>query len=110
MTAAFGLSPEALIKIKAVFDGYPQVDRVRVFGSRALGRHRTGSDLDLAVDGTNLGLNDLLELHLRLDNLLLPYKFDLVAFAQISEPSLREHIERAGVTLFERKTSSTPFG
>ena len=63
-------------------------------------KHRPGSDLE--IDAAKLSLDDLLELRLKLDNLLLPYKFDLIEFSRITEPTLRDHIERVGVLLFER--------
>ena len=57
VTAEFGLSAEALKNIKAVFAGDQRIERVRVFGSRALGRQRPGSDVDLAIDSASLKLD-----------------------------------------------------
>jgi predicted nucleotidyltransferase len=98
----FGLSDPVLERILSVFAGSPKVDRVRIFGSRALGSFREGSDIDLAIEGAGLELDDLLQLRLLLDNLMLLYRFDLVDVARIENESLRDHIERFGKVVFER--------
>jgi predicted nucleotidyltransferase len=45
---SFGLRPEALELIRGVFRGHPEVERVEIFGSHALGRFEEQSDVDLA--------------------------------------------------------------
>lgn len=99
---AFGISDAALNGIHSVFTGSRKVHRVRIFGSRAMGRQREGSDIDLAIEGEALTLDDLLDLRLGLENLQLPYRFDLLDLAMVDEPALRDHIERVGQVVFER--------
>lgn len=95
----FGLSTEALDGILDVLRTSPRIHRVRLFGSRAVGTFREGSDIDLAIEGRGLSLGDLLTLQVRLDELNLPYGFDLVDVATITNPALASHIERFGTTL-----------
>lgn len=81
----------------------PEVRQLILFGSRAKGSHKTGSDVDLAVKGeavtyeTAVRLADVLN-----EEKPLPYFFDVVNYHSIKEPRLIEHIDRVGVVLFDR--------
>lgn len=99
----FGIEEDDLQNIKAIFESEKQISEVILFGSRAKGNFSNGSDIDLALKGENLTLNNLLNLATALDELLLPYKFDLVIFSRIEESKLTEHIEKIGVILFNRE-------
>ena len=79
-----------------------EIDEIILFGSRAKGTFRIGSDIDIALKGGNLKLNDILDATLVIDKLLLPYKLDLVIYTRIEEPALIEHINRVGKILFKR--------
>ncbi|MDR1452716.1 MAG: nucleotidyltransferase domain-containing protein [Candidatus Margulisbacteria bacterium] len=59
---------------------------VYIFGSRATGKARQYSDLDIAVDnfGQPLPPRTLLRLSIDFDNSLLPYKVDVVDLNNIS--------------------------
>lgn len=61
-----------------------------------------GSDIDIALKGVNISLKDLANISARLDELELPYKFDLIVFDRIQEPNLTDHIQRVGVSLYKR--------
>jgi predicted nucleotidyltransferase len=76
-----------------------KVDSVILFGSRAKGTFSNGSDIDIALKGENIVLNDVLDLLNALDELLLPYKFDIVIFDRIEDDVLKEHINRVGISL-----------
>ncbi|MFS6828187.1 nucleotidyltransferase domain-containing protein [Cyanobium sp. ATX 6F1] len=80
---------------------HPAVQRVILYGSRALGRHRSGSDIDLCLQAPALGLGELLQLGAELDDLLLPWRIDLQLLHLIDHPTLLEHIARAGMVLWE---------
>jgi predicted nucleotidyltransferase len=95
------LPPEELRQVLEVFRRYPAVSAVKLFGSRAKGTHRPYSDVDLAVFGP-LGPLEGEAIALDLEDLLLPYKFDVVPMAHLEHAALREHIERVGITIFER--------
>jgi len=74
------------------------IDQVLLYGSRAMGRNHSGSDVDLCLVAPSLNLEDLL-LGARLDDLLLPWRFDLQLQHRIDHPNLLAHIERVGVAL-----------
>ena len=75
------------------------LEPVVLYGSRAMVRHHSGSDVDLCLLAPSLDLEDLLLLGARLDDLLLPWRFDLQLKHSIDHPGLLEHIERVGVAL-----------
>jgi predicted nucleotidyltransferase len=95
-----GLPAPAIEKICVVFKDYPQIDRVFLYGSRALGTHRPGSDIDLCVQAESFGLTELLEIENRIDDLLLPWKVDLSLLHSIDNPALLDHIRRVGVIFY----------
>ena len=82
------------------------MEKAVLYGSRAKATHKTGSDIDLTLHaGTALSLNMLLHIANDLDDLLLPYTFDLSIFRDITDPDLTEHIRRVGVSLYEKPMS-----
>ncbi|MEI8038132.1 MAG: nucleotidyltransferase domain-containing protein [Verrucomicrobiota bacterium] len=98
----FGLPPETVEKIRGVLALHPQIEKAVVYGSRAKGNYRNGSDIDLTLFGEGLDLNELLRIMNELDDLLLPYTIDLSIFATLTHPALLDHIRRVGVTLYQR--------
>lgn len=99
--SALGLTPDELALIRAVFRRHPEVESVQLFGSRAKGTHQPWSDVDLALRGVTDPLRAE-AIAADLDELPLPYRFDVVAFPTIAHEPLREHIERVGVTVYRR--------
>ena len=98
----FGLPEEAIQEIQAALVLYPEVEKAILYGSRAMGTFKPGSDIDLTLVGEKLTHNHLLGIMSDLDDLLLPWMIDLSLLATIDHPGLREHIERVGQTLYER--------
>jgi predicted nucleotidyltransferase len=100
----FGLKEADLDQIQAVFSRYPQVEKVLVYGSRAMGNYKTGSDIDLTLFGKDdLTLDILYRIMEDLDNLFLPYTFDLSIFNHISDKDMISHIRRVGCTFYKQK-------
>lgn len=98
----FGLEDIIIDKIQQVFEANPKVDEALLFGSRAKGNYREDSDIDLALKGQRLSYDDILAIGVKLDELNLAYKIDLLNYHTIDEPALVEHIDRAGVVFYER--------
>jgi predicted nucleotidyltransferase len=95
----FGLSPQTLASLKAIFSRYSEIEKVVLYGSRAKGNFKVGSDIDLTLMAPGLDLTGLLKIEDDIEELMLPYKVDLSLFHQIENPDLREHIKRVGITL-----------
>lgn len=103
MTLRFGLKEATIQKIGAVFAHYLQVEKAVLYGSRAKGNYKNGSDIDLTLcGGADLTLNVLYRISDELDDLLLPYTIDLSIFSHISDPDVIEHIQRVGMTFYEK--------
>jgi len=95
-----GLSPETLSKIKNVFKSHARIEKVILYGSRAKGNFRNGSDIDLTLVGKSLTTSELFKIENELDDLLLPYKIDLSILHNIENPGLIKHINRIGLLFF----------
>jgi len=98
----FGLRREIIERINEVFAKYPQIEQAILYGSRAKGNFKNGSDIDLTLKGHGLNLSLINEILIDLDDLLLPYTFDVSIFNRISSDGLVEHIKRAGKVFYER--------
>lgn len=95
-----GLSEETIHKITDVFLEQPNITKAILYGSRAKGNFRNGSDIDLVLIGDKLIYNDLTKVVMRLDDLFLPYTFDISLFNQIDNPDLIDHISRVGLVFY----------
>jgi predicted nucleotidyltransferase len=98
----FGLKTEDIEKINNVFKQYPKLSKAILYGSRAKGNFKKGSDIDLTFDGKDLNLAIINKISLALDDLLLPYTFDLSILEQIKDQELLNHIKRIGVIFYEK--------
>lgn len=99
----YGLQQSTIEKICAVLSRYPQVEKAILYGSRAKGNYKNGSDIDLTLrGGADLSLNVIYKILDDLDDLLLPYTIDLSVFNDIRDPDVIEHIQRAGVTFYDK--------
>lgn len=96
----YGLEPDVIDSINRVLAVHPQIEQAILYGSRAKGNYRVGSDIDLCLLGDDLTITQLLKIGNDLDDLLLPYKIDLLLFHTLDNPELIEHIRRVGVVFY----------
>jgi predicted nucleotidyltransferase len=97
-----GLPPAAVQRICATLAGFPAIEQATLYGSRAMGRYRPGSDIDLTLSGDGLDGRLLAQVDAALDDLLLPWRFDLSLRSQLQAPALLDHIARVGQVLYRR--------
>jgi len=103
-TYTYNEATAAIQKIRAVLNLYPQVEKAVLYGSRAKGSYKNGSDIDLTLcGGADLTLSVRHRIAAELDDLLLPHTIDLSIFRDIGDPDLIEHIQRVGTTLYARQ-------
>ncbi|WP_198416769.1 nucleotidyltransferase family protein [Marinilabilia rubra] len=95
----FGLSKTTIDRLLNVFNKFDVVQQVILFGSRAKGNFKEGSDIDLALIGDGLNFETIRKLEIKIDDLMLPYDVDLIIYDKIKETKLKEHIKRMGVEL-----------
>lgn len=98
----FGLTESTIGKIAAVFSQHPEIEKAVLYGSRAKGNWRRGSDIDLTLMGDQLSYALLSRIEIQIDDLLLPYSVDLSLFKHIDNPDLVDHIQRVGVVFYEK--------
>lgn len=96
----FGLSESVIERIASVLSRFPQVRRAIIYGSRAKGTYKPGSDIDLTLLGEGLDSGLMARISSELDDLLLSYSIDLSVFSQLDHPDLLDHIERIGEELY----------
>jgi predicted nucleotidyltransferase len=102
-----GLSAKTVEALNAVLARHPQVEQAILFGSRAKGNYKPGSDIDLALKGSDLTLSVLNKLSSEIDDLPIPYEMSLVVLNGIDNPEMKAHIERVGIVFYERDAAST---
>ncbi|HJV36086.1 nucleotidyltransferase domain-containing protein [Geomonas sp.] len=103
----YGLLDRDIYYILDAIKALPEISEVVLFGSRAKGRHKAGSDVDLAIKGTSVSYDTAV----RLADILneekpLPYFFDVIHYESIREPRLLEHIDRVGVVLYSKEEAT----
>jgi predicted nucleotidyltransferase len=97
----FGLPQDVFDEIRKVLNRFPDVKRVKIFGSRAKGIHKRYSDVDIAIFAEadhNLAANIKYEL----DNLDVVYNFDVLHYEMTLNDEIKAHIDRVGVEIYER--------
>lgn len=96
----YGISAHDLISITQVFAAYPQVQQAILFGSRAMGNYKPGSDIDLALTGNGLSFNKMLDISIDLENLGMLYTFDLQNMDTITDPNVKAQIIKNGQLIY----------
>lgn len=97
-----GLTQSQIDGIRRVLSGYSRIEEAIIYGSRAKGTSRKGSDIDLTLKGKDLDLKILNRISAELDDLLLPYTIDLSIYHMIEDTDLINHINRVGQVLYRK--------
>lgn len=98
----FGLRLSDVESIRKTLANHQEIEKAIVYGSRAKGNYKTTSDIDLTLFGKKLNSKIISNLDCQIDDLLLPYTFDISIMTQISNPDLIEHIKRVGKVIYEK--------
>jgi predicted nucleotidyltransferase len=99
----FGLSARIRADFARVFARYPTIEQVLIFGSRAKGSARTGSDIDLAVFAPRMTDPDFARLWIEIDDLPLVFKVDLLHWDRLANQALKDKIPREGRLFYARR-------
>ncbi len=97
----FGLSDKTLSTVRSILASCKEVEQAVLYGSRAKGNYKSGSDIDLTLIGPKLSPRMLADLTGKLEDSAIPYRVDLSLKGNIDNPNLLEHIERVGLVLYE---------
>lgn len=96
----FGLPPRTLDDMQRFLKGWPEIEKIAVFGSRAVGNWRYNSDIDLCIWGKDIDYDLLSRIKNGFNDLPTPYKFDVVHYETITHPPLKEHIDTHSIDFF----------
>lgn len=96
-----GLSKDIFDKMSIVFRSYKEIDSVILYGSRAMGNFKPASDIDISIVGQEIDLTLLNEMEFALDDLMLPYKFDISIYNTITNQDFIEHIDKVGIEIYK---------
>lgn len=97
----FGLSDTVIRELQDVFRRHANIKKVLIFGSRSKGNYRAGSDIDLAVIGSDIDYNLLLNILCEIDDLELLYSVDLLDYQKKKGTPIGDHIDRVGQVFYE---------
>lgn len=99
----YGLNELDITRINETFAKFPAIEQAVIFGSRAKGNYKPASDIDITLKGKQLNINTLNQVSGQLDDLLLPYTFDLSIFVHINNDDMIDHIERVGEVFYRQQ-------
>ncbi len=99
MQEIYGLRADIVEKIVQTIKKNLKIQKIILFGSRAKETYKKGSDIDISIVSEDLTLKELNHIKVMLDELMLPYKIDLLDYGRITNSDLKEHINRAGKSL-----------
>ncbi len=98
----FGLSDNTCVTVRNILKQHLAIEKAVIYGSRAKGNYKNGSDIDLTLFGDGLDLKVVSAVAGALDDSSIPYTVDLSMFEKIDNTALREHITRVGKVFYER--------
>jgi predicted nucleotidyltransferase len=99
----FGLRETDIDYIINTIESFVEIEKAGIFGSRAKGNYKSGSDIDIAIYGNNITFDTLSALHSLLEEQgPMPYLFDIVDYTHLTHKELKEHIDRVGKIIFQR--------
>lgn len=109
MKNRFGLFEADLQNVISVLTQFPEVEYASIFGSRAKGNFKNGSDVDIALKGKQLSFMIVARINSILnEETSMPYKFDVLNYETITNNELKEHIDRIGLVIYNKNNSSIP--
>lgn len=96
-----GLTGIELSEIQKYLEKYSEIEEARIFGSRATGKYKPASDVDIAIFGADVNSKTAGDVKADIEeNSYLPYFFDIISYNDIIVPSLKEHIDLYGILFY----------
>ncbi len=100
-----GLSQNDKDYIINILQRFKEIERAKIFGSRAKNNYKTGSDVDIAIYGDGITLNLISSLRWMLEEEgPLPYFVDIVDYTHLDQGELKDHIDRIGVLIYSKNS------
>lgn len=98
-TGRTGLTEQQLVILWKALGRYPEIEEAVIFGSRAKGNYKPGSDIDIALKGARVTRRTAVALRSDLEDSTLPFFVDVVVYDSITNPALKEHVDRVAVPI-----------
>ncbi len=95
-----GISEDEYKYLMETFSSLANISEAIIYGSRAKGTYKPFSDIDLTIKGKNLTERDIFRIREMFEDSSLPYLFDISNFMTLKNPSLIDHINRCGITIY----------
>ncbi|MCF8367478.1 MAG: nucleotidyltransferase domain-containing protein [Bacteroidales bacterium] len=99
----YGLSDKSF---SMIINGLAQFDDIQegyLYGSRAMGNFKKGSDVDIAIKGENISYHIVVKLSALLnEDLPLPYFFDITHYENCQNKELKDHIDNVGIKIYSK--------
>lgn len=104
MNNSFGIYEKSYSLLINAISEYPQIEKAIIFGSRAMGNYKKGSDIDIAIVGSRINYEITAQLNAELNEQLpIPYFIDVVNFNTINNDELKQHILKEGKACYEKE-------
>lgn len=98
-----GITEASYTRILKVLDKFPEIESARIFGSRAKGNFKAGSDIDIVIYGHDCTDQTSMQLKAVLNEQEpIPYFVDVINYRTITNADLKDHIDRVSIVLYER--------
>lgn len=106
----FGLPNKSINQMIQALKEHKEIQKAAIFGSRAMGNYKRGSDVDMVIYGTEITENIVNQLRITLNEKLpLPYYFDIVHYESISSDEFKEHIDTVSKLLYNTSDGDVQF-
>lgn len=98
----YGINDASYEEMISLFKSFDSLDKVYIFGSRARGDYKEGSDIDLAIES-----KDDIKLRLlnKLEDIRCILNFDVVDVNNIENEKLLMNIKKEGILIYRRENT-----
>lgn len=100
----YGIKEEYWSRLESVFRNHKSIEKVILYGSRAKGTNRMYSDVDIVLVSEKINNREYSNIIQEIDDLLLPFIFDISVYHSIKDSNLIESINRTGVIIYENNS------
>ncbi|MEE1001168.1 MAG: nucleotidyltransferase domain-containing protein [Bacteroidales bacterium] len=100
----YGIKDDYWKRLETVFVSHKNIEKGILYGSRAKGTNRMYSDVDIVLVGEKINNREYTNIIQEIDDLLLPFIFDISVYHSIKDSNLIESINRTGVIIYENNS------
>ncbi len=106
MNNNFGISDQSFNTILDLLKQHAEIEYAKIFGSRAIGNFKDGSDIDKSIHGANINMDTIHKLKYQLSESIIPYYIDIVDYKMIKNTDLTLHIDTYGKLFYNKSANN----